>query len=53
VAAQPPPKGGVSGLMGLLRVLKQPDTQRAIHFAVAMLCSLCRARVETRAKIEA
>jgi uncharacterized protein YjgD (DUF1641 family) len=50
VAAAPPPKGGIGGLMGLLHIMKQPETQRAIHFAVAMLCSLCKARVEPHVK---
>ena len=50
VAAQPPPKGGIAGLMGIYALMKQPQTQRAIHFAVAMLCALCQARVAPNAK---
>ncbi len=50
VAAQPPPKGGISGLMGIYALLKKPDTQRAIHFAVALLCALCQARVAPNVK---
>ena len=45
VAAAPRPKGGISGLMGIYGLMKQPETQQAIHFAVATLCSLCQARV--------
>jgi len=50
VAASAPAKGGIGGLMGLFNMLKQPDTQRALHFAVAMLCSLCKARAEPHMK---
>jgi len=53
VAAAPAPKGGIGGLMGLFHIMKQPETQRAIHFAVAMLCSLCKARVEPHVKSSA
>ena len=45
VAAAPRPKGGISGLMRIYGLMKQPETQQAIHFAVATLCSLCQARV--------
>ena len=50
VAAAPPPKGGVAGLMGLFTLMRKPETQQAIHFAVALLCSLCKARVAPYAK---
>ncbi len=50
VAAAPMPKGGMSGLMGIYGLMKQPQTQRALHFAVAMLCALCQARVAPGAK---
>jgi len=46
VGSMPPSKGGMSGLMGLLALMQRPETIRAIHFAVAMLCSLCRARLD-------
>ncbi len=50
VAAAPRPKGGISGLMGIYGLMKQPQTQQAIHFAVAMLCALCQARVSPHVK---
>ena len=50
VAAAPPPKGGISGLMGIYALLKTPETQRAIHFAVAAMCALCQARVSPNGK---
>jgi uncharacterized protein YjgD (DUF1641 family) len=50
VAAAPRPKGGMRGLMGLYALMKQPETQRSMHFAVAMLNSLCRARVSPHVK---
>jgi uncharacterized protein YjgD (DUF1641 family) len=50
VASAPPPKGGIAGLMGVYALLKRPETQRAIHFGVAALCALCRARVEPAVK---
>lgn len=46
VAAAPPPKGGLSGLMGIYALVKRPDTQRAIHFGVAALGAFCQARME-------
>ncbi|MGO9744340.1 MAG: hypothetical protein ACLPN5_23035 [Roseiarcus sp.] len=48
IASQPPPKGGIAGWFGLLGVFQRAETQRAIMFAVSMLCSLCRARLVER-----
>jgi len=44
-ACAPRPKGGMRGLMGLYALMKDPETQQAIHFAVSMLRTLCRARL--------
>jgi uncharacterized protein YjgD (DUF1641 family) len=47
VQAAPPPKGGLSGLVGVYTLMKNPDTQRAMHFGVAALRVFCRARTQT------
>jgi uncharacterized protein YjgD (DUF1641 family) len=49
-AAAPRPKGGMRGLMGLYALMKDPETQRAMHFAIAMICCLCKARVSPHIK---
>ncbi len=50
VAAAPRVKGGMAGLWGLFKLMRKPETLQAIHFAVALLCSLCKARLAPHAK---